>query len=635
MIPPSEDFLRRMYQRSPVGYYRSTFDGRFLFVNPALVRMLGYDDPEEVLRLRLVSDVYWDSAVRARLIDLYRDPGVLDGVVVRWRTKQGTPLVVRLYGYLLPEEGCIDATAIDVTELDAAQTQIEQQRQALERSSTTLRLLWKQLPGLVWTVDRELRITSADGAAIANFGLKVEEELGKTLYQFFGVDRPGYLPIRRHLEALDGQWVSYHQEAFDKQYAVMVAPHRNEGGAIIGAIGVAIDVTMRHRLEQRMVDAQRAESLGVLAGGLAHDFNNLLVAILGNAELGLREPNVAAHGRGVLENIRAAALDAAALTTQLLTYAGRGEVVAGDLAIGPVIDELLRLAAPQIPENIQLAVEVPPELTTISGDATQVRQVVMNLLTNARDALAPTGGTITVRAAMVETDGVTDEHAVLSPPSIGRFVAIEVADDGPGMDARTLQRIFDPFFSTKPNGHGLGLASVLGVVRSHGGGISVRSQPGEGTVVQVLWPARRGARRRSGVLPRAEVLRTVMVVDDEDVVRDVLTRLIEDLGYAAISAASGEEALTVLEGATEIDALLVDLTMPGMGGSALVSEVRRLRPRLPVIICSGADRERAGVPPAEGMLAKPFRLDALKGVLVNLIGPPCAEPPDVGVLGGA
>ncbi|HRC54896.1 MAG TPA: ATP-binding protein, partial [Kofleriaceae bacterium] len=522
---------------------------------------LGYERQEDVLRLRLAEDVYFDPRDRAALIDKYRVAGVLDGLKVRWRARDGQLLVVQVYGYLRPEDGCIDVTVIDVTELHAAHAHIERQREELERSATTLRLLWRQLPGLMWTVDRELRITSADGAAIASFGRRVEDELGKTLYEFYGTDRPGYLPIRRHLEALEGQWVGFHQDVAGKQFAVTLAPHRSENGQIVGVIGVGVDVTTRYRLEQRMVDAQRAESLGVLAGGLAHDFNNLLVAILGNADLGLRETACGAPGREALEQIRAAALGAAALTTQLLAYAGRGQVPTSDVVLAPIVDELLRLAAPQIPANIKVEQDVPLELPPVRGDAAGMRQVLMNLLTNARDALADTGGTITVRALVEDHDGTVADHDVLTPSTAGRFVVLEVADDGPGMDARTMRRVFDPFFTTKPSGHGLGLASVLGIVRSHNGGISVQTSPGHGARFRVLWPARSAAVPRDAVRSESgrvtiPVPYTILVVDDEDPVRDVLVRLIEDLGYAAIAAADGAQALAVMDGAASVDAVL-------------------------------------------------------------------------------
>jgi two-component system, cell cycle sensor histidine kinase and response regulator CckA len=614
-----------------------------VFVNPALVRMLRYDCSAELLSLRLAEDVYCDAADRSRLLEQYRQMGTLDGLKVRWRTRDGRPLVVQLYGYLLPEHEFIDVTVIDVTELDRAQAQIEQQRQELERGATAMRLLWRQLPGLVWTVDRDLVITSADGAAIEQLGRTIEAELGRSLYDFYGTERASYLPIRRHLEALEGRWVGFHQEVQGKQYAVTLGPQRAENGVIIGVVGVGIDVTTRHRLEQRMVDAQRAESLGVLAGGLAHDFNNLLVAILGNVALGLRELEAGAPGHAVLENIRAAALDAAALTTQLLAYAGRGEILTRDIVLSPILDDLLRLAAPQIPPNVRVVVDVPAELPPIRGDAAQLRQVVMNLLTNARDALAGRGGQVALSAQVIEHDGTVAEHDVLSPSSAGIFVALEVADDGPGMDARTLRRIFDPFFSTKPSGHGLGLASVLGIVRSHGGGISVRSRPGQGARFSVLWPMRRrhNARRseqgliEAGMAEGNEVapempnfakasrqiaLPTVLVVDDEDAVRDVLARLIEDLGYAVIAAADGAQALAVIDGATSLDAVIVDLTMPGMSGGALVQEIRHRRPRLPVIVCSGHERERKGMPLVEGFLAKPFHIEALQSLLGSLVG---------------
>ncbi len=394
----------------------------------------------------------------------------------------------------------------------------------------------------------------------------------------------------------------------------MIGPHRNLAGEIIGVMGTSIDVTTWRALERRMVDAQRAESLGVLAGGLAHDFNNLLVAVLGNADLALRELREPSPGRVAVENIRTAGLRAAELIDQLLAYAGQGGT--GNTRIEPyaLVDELLRIIAPSIPANVRVSLEIPMKLA-VRGDPAQLRQVMLNLFNNARDAVRETGGTVTMRAEAIKHDGAPHPDDVMTAPA-GMFVVLEVADTGPGMDAETRRHVFEPFFTTKQAGHGLGLAAVLGIVRAHGGGIRVSSTPGSGARFQVMWPA-----AVTGPLDAVATTggtRTVLVIDDEDLVRDVVARMVQDLGYAALTAADGKAGLDLVD-AKQVDAVLVDLTMPQMSGADVVAALRLRRPELPVVVCSGYDRDSRGPVQADAYLAKPFRIDALERTLAKLL----------------
>jgi CheY-like chemotaxis protein len=364
-----------------------------------------------------------------------------------------------------------------------------------------------------------------------------------------------------------------------------------------------------------MVDAQRAESLGVLAAGLAHDFNNLLVAVLGNADLALREITATSPGRSALENIRTAALRAAELTDRLLVYAGHGG--AGTVRIEPalIVDELLRILAPSLPDDIKFTVDLPAKLA-VRGDPGQLRQVLLNLVNNARDALLGRGGEVTVRAVRIHVDGTPHPDDVQGAAA-GSYVMIEVSDDGPGMDPETLRHVFEPFFTTKQTGHGLGLAAVLGIVRAHGGGIRVTSTTGLGARFQVLWPAAITAALDAVPAPVGGSP-TVLVIDDEDLVRDVVARMVEELGYAAITAPDGKSGLAMLEHQV-VDAVLVDLTMPLMSGTDVIAALRERRPNLPLIVCSGYDRDGRGPLQADAFLPKPFRIDSLQRTLAKLL----------------
>jgi PAS domain S-box-containing protein len=623
---PTGHELHRLFERSPIGILRSNEQGRILYANPALARMLGYDSLEELLALDLAKDVYADPDVRAGLLREHGAGGVLDGVRVQWRTRDGRPLIVKIYGYIVEDEHgetSMESSIVDITEAEAAYQKQREQREELERTARTLDLVVRQMPALYWLVDTELRIQLTGGAVQEVLGFPPDRWIGHTVDE--PVDHDGGRALEAvpaHRRALAGETVAYTAEYRGKQLATTIAPYRRDG-EIVGAIGTSLDVTAANALERRMVDAQRAESLGVLAGGLAHDFNNLLVAILGNADLGLRDTPLGAPGRTSLENIRDASLRAAELTDQLLAYAGRGGMGATRIDPAAIIDELLRISAPTMPANIAVHVDLPRGLA-IRGDEAQVRQVLLNLIANARDAIGgaggttgtgTAGGTISISGTTCHHRGSPDPDDIVTAPS-GAYVQLEIADDGPGIDLETRRRIFEPFFTTKRSGHGLGLAAVLGIVRAHRGGLRLISSPGAGARFQVLWPATTTPLEHAAVVPDHK---TVLVIDDEDLVRDVVARMIEDLGYAAVTAPDGPAGIEMLD-RQPIDAAIVDLTMPRMNGADVIAAMRAKRPGLRIVLCTGFDRERRGPVKADAYLPKPFRIEALQSTLAKLLG---------------
>jgi PAS domain S-box-containing protein len=618
MSAPSEADLRRIFERSPIGIYRSTADGRFLYVNPALVEMLGYASADELIAIDINTELYADPEQRGPLVVRYLSEGVVDGVDVTWRRKDGSELQVRLYGHAVEgAEAGFDVQVIDVTALRAAEAQVRAQRVETQQALTKLRSLMAQMPVMVWTVDRNLKFTSIEGTAYE----QTSGLVGTSLPAMLGDDetKTGVIAHRR---ALAGASETFEAEFDDKVWLITVAPMRDADGRVVGVIGSGVDITMMRRLERNVQQTQRIESLGVLAGGVAHDFNNLLVAILGNADLALREGIADPAVRQAVESIRTASLRASELTSQLLAYSGRGSLDVSAVELGPLVAEMVGLLAPQRSGEVRLDLghEVPP----VRADPAQVRQVVMNLVTNAFDALRP-GGEVRVRTRAVELD--TDPHPfdVLTAPP-GCYVAIEVGDNGVGMDISTRRKIFDPFYTTKPTGHGLGLAAVLGIVRGHRGGLRLFSRPGQGSVFEVLLPAGLGPAAAAGIAARTPPVhrsgKTVMVVDDEEMVREVLCHMIEDLGYRAVGAADGRAALAMVEnGEHAIAAAIVDLTMPSMNGRAVFDGLRERRPGLPVILTSGYDRDRVAAEDASGFLRKPFRFETLEQLLSSVIGP--------------
>ncbi len=368
--------------------------------------------------------------------------------------------------------------------------------------------------------------------------------------------------------------------------------------------------------EAHAYHVQKLESIGVLAGGIAHDFNNLLHVVLGNADLARLHVPGDSQAREHLDEVVRATQRAAELTQQLLAYSGRGAVESRQLNLSREMREMATLLRTAISKQATLKWDLAPELPPVTADPTQLRQIVMNLITNASDALGEASGTITLRTGVVENPETAAE-----PPS----VFLEVSDTGCGMDSGTLQRIFDPFFSTKFTGRGLGLAAVMGIVESHQGHVRIRTAPGEGTCFRVVLPAVTGEadvvpRRLSGAGWRGQG--TVLVVEDEEGVREVVVRMLERLGFDVLTAVDGPDGLRVLdEHDGGVTAVLLDLSMPRMGGPETVRLLRQRSPELPVVLMSGyteqdvASKILDGFGGAVGFLQKPFLSEDLSGVL--------------------
>jgi len=360
-----------------------------------------------------------------------------------------------------------------------------------------------------------------------------------------------------------------------------------------------IDVTERKRLEAQILHAQKLESLGILAGGIAHDFNNLLVSILGHSGLALGRTPRDSMARKNLEQIEIAARRAADLTRQMLAYSGRGTFEVRPLDLSKLVEEMAHLLEVAISKQAQIAYHFAPDLPAIEADATQVRQVVMNLITNAAEAIGEQSGTVTVSTGMMQADRAYLSETYLDEDlPEGCFVYLEVSDTGCGLDQGTLAKIFDPFFTTKFTGRGLGLASVLGIVRGHRGAIKVYSEPGQGTTFKVLFPCSAQAAREL-TAPAISIAGwrgkgTVLVVDDEEEVRVVTRAMLEEFGFTALLAADGREGVELFRRhAEEIVAVLLDQTMPGWSGEETLQHLLVVKPDARIILTSGYNEREA------------------------------------------
>lgn len=385
----------------------------------------------------------------------------------------------------------------------------------------------------------------------------------------------------------------------------------------------------RHRIEIRMREVQKLESLGILAGGIAHDFNNLLMAILGNADLARHSLAPDAAARQNIEEIIHASHRASELCRQMLAYSGKGRFIVDFYDIADIVRGMGQMLEVSISKKASVRYALAPSLPAVEIDATQIRQVILNLITNASESLEDAAGIISISVDATEytRQRLSDYYLGESLPE-GRYVCIEVADTGCGMDAETRSRIFDPFYTTKFAGRGLGLAAVLGIIRGHKGAIKVQSTPGRGTTFSVLLPASNAAVISSAA--HATPLEAhagdgvVLFIDDEAVVRNVGSAMLARLGYRVVTAADGRKGLEVFrEQGDRIACILLDLTMPDMGGEETFYELRRLRPDARIILSSGFDEQdvthRFANCGLTGFIQKPYTLTKLREALASAL----------------
>ncbi len=412
---------------------------------------------------------------------------------------------------------------------------------------------------------------------------------------------------------------------------------RDADGKAVLMIGNHEDITERKEaeaekleMEQRVQRAQKLESLGVLAGGIAHDFNNLLMAVIGYADIAMRKLSPAAPARDSVLKIQGAATRAAELADQMLAYSGRGKFLVERVNLSNLVLEMGHLLNASVSKTTLLHYELSETLPAVKVDATQIRQVVMNLITNASEALREQTGVVKVRTGVRECDkALFDEARIADGCADGTYVFVEVSDTGAGMDEETINKMFDPFFTTKFTGRGLGLAAVFGIVRGHKGALTVDSEPGTGTKIRVLLPACVEEMEEQPDSEAAELVGagsgTVLLVDDESAVLEVGKDMLQMAGYNVKIARDGTEAVEIFRIHTrEIHCVILDLTMPKMGGEEAIAELQRVDSSVPVLLSSGYSTSDLESHMADkgfaGFVKKPYMLDEIVKTLNRVMG---------------
>ena len=406
----------------------------------------------------------------------------------------------------------------------------------------------------------------------------------------------------------------------------------DQNGKSIGMLGAAIDITTRKEeeesralMEQKLQQTQKLESLGILAGGIAHDFNNLLTGVLGNASLARMDLPPSSPVQPYLQQIEQSSQRAADLCKQMLAYSGKGRFVVQRVNLSHLVEDGIPLLHVSVAKDASIKLRLAHPLPAVNADATQLRQILMNLVINASDAIGSRPGAIEIRTGVVEVDTayLATTHLAPNLPG-GRYVYLEVSDTGSGMDAETLKRIFDPFFTTKFTGRGLGLAAVLGIVRGHLGALNVSSEPGRGTTFTLLLPEVEGhADDLVAPAPPRSAWRgsgRVLIIDDEEAVRRAAAQMLKSIGFESVAAVDGRQGLDLFAAHPDaFQAILLDLTMPRLDGAKTFDQLNRLTRKVPIVVMSGFSEQEAmsQFDPGEiaGFLQKPFKPEELQAIL--------------------
>jgi PAS domain S-box-containing protein len=641
----NEELARIVADLSPVAITVTDLAGNLLLVNRQAALMHGFDSVDQALEAELNAFELIAEEDRPKALDNARK--VSSGLPIRdveydMLRRDGSRFPAMLSASALHgPDGRPEAWIGVVRDMSERRHSQEQ----LQQSEEKYRTLIESLPHGVSIVQGHTIVYSNRATAQILGFEQAADLIGRPAEELMAsAERDRIVPLLAKLQkaAIEGP-IHYTTEALrqdGEEFPVDVFAtriHYNQAPAIQLFI---MDISDRVRSEQERLElqtqvqhVQKLESLGVLAGGIAHDFNNLLMGVLGNVGLAMLDAQVNSVMAEHLKNIETAALRAAELTRQMLAYSGKGRFVVGPIQINTLAEEITDLLKTVVSKKATLEFQFDRDLPLIHGDAGQLRQVIMNLFTNASEALGDRPGTIRLRTGCIEADRETLANTYLDedlPP--GRYAFFEIQDEGEGMEPEIAARMFDPYFTTKFTGRGLGLAAVLGIVRGHQGAIHVDSQAGQGSTVTVLLPAQIPSTTspqpvqdlEDGSSELVHLSGTVLLADDEDGVRRTCRAMLERIGFEVLIAVDGKQALDMIRlHADRLTAGLLDLTMPRMDGREVLAQLREFLPELPVLLTSGYTEQEAleGLPASERtfFVQKPFSPNQLGRLLQKLL----------------
>jgi two-component system cell cycle sensor histidine kinase/response regulator CckA len=608
----SEARFRALFEQSAIATV-ITRDGSIVMANGAAARLFGYEEPEDLIgqaSLDRIAEIGRAAAARWRDSPNLRPAESMESTGLR-RDGSRFPMRILRDEIVLPEGKANLIYATDLTEQRRVEAEREWLISAVEQSMDS-----------VVVTDVDGRLVYLNAAAERLSGFSREQVLGQPVDRLadriaiMGADQRA---ARRGEASWSGVIGARLQDGSPIQIDVTISPVRDPSGNVAGAVSIGRDATRERALEAQLRQSQKMEAIGRLAGGIAHDFNNLLTVVSGNAELLLEELGEDDDRRIEVEDIHGAADRAAGLTRQLLAFSRRQVLTPELLKVSDIVQDLSPLLRRVVGEDVDVAIRTSLDEGLVQADRSQLEQVVMNLVVNARDAM-PNGGALTIGSEQIELDPeYADAHLGVSP---GLYVQLIVADTGVGMDADTRVRSFEPFFTTKGPGAGtgLGLSTVDGIVRQSGGHIWVYSEPGLGTTFKIFLPIVPADAESDPPRPTrlAPALRRghILLVEDEPSVRTLTRRFLESAGHTVVEASSAAEAVEIIKGVTDdFDLLLTDVVMPGGDGSLVATALHAARPGAPVLYMSGYSDDtinhHRAVEQGATLVTKPFSRDRL------------------------
>jgi PAS domain S-box-containing protein len=626
----ADEAYRVMVQNMAEGALTLTRDGLILFSNQQFASMLGVP-LEHVIGSSIHDFIVADDAPVVHEV-LASSVGAKTEIRIKKRDSAPVPAHLSASALLVDEAECVCLIVTDLTDQRRIQ-EIQCAEELSRESEARLRALGDNLPeGAIYRYREDVDGTRQFEFISAGIERLTGVPAAEVIRDFAAVyrlivpeDRERFEAAvawsREHLLRFEVELRQIHRATGESRWTLLRSmPSRLPDGSTVWE-GIQLDITEQKRAaeqlrirEDQMRQAQKLESIGVLAGGIAHDFNNLLTGVLGNASLALDTMPAWDPNRTLIQELIVSATQAADLTRQLLAYAGKGRFIVRPINISETVRRVSNLVRRSVPAIIGIDFHLQDGIASAEADAGQIQQILMNLVLNASEAIGERPGRITIHTHTRNLDAAAIDQARLDIPE-GAYVCLEVQDTGPGMDEATASKIFEPFFTTKFTGRGLGLAAVHGIVRAHKGAVLVDSQPGNGAHFTVLLPAAgavaSGKPDLTAGVQNLSVAGTVLVVDDEDAVRRVVKVTLERLGYRVLLAGNGIEAIEIFQQAPDqIAVVLLDLTMPLMSGEEALHRLRAIRPDVPVLLSSGYNQveviQRFTGQGLAGFVGKPF-----------------------------
>ena len=594
----SEKQYRSIFENAVEGLFQTTFEGQFLNVNPSMARILGYDSPEELMET--INDIklqlYVSGVDRNEIISGLREHGEVLGYECQWYCKNSQKIWVSVSAHVASDEAgrplFIEGFFTDITKGKRAE-------EALRLSEEKYRGIFENAIEGIFQTTPDGRYLSINPAGARMYGYESPVEMIRSVTDMASQIYVNTEDRKKLIELLESRGIAegfeienYRKDGSRIWVSINARAVRDASGAILYYETTAEDITERKRLESRLLQSQKMEAVGTLAGGVAHDFNNILTVLMGYGTLLQMELDEDDPLQTYVENILTSSKKAVNLTASLLTFSRLKPVRLNPVDLGDAVRGTEKLLKRLITEDIELKTRLAQKDLVVMADTTQIDQILFNLATNARDAM-PKGGRLTIETSLAEIDdGFARMHGLEKP---GRYAVLSVSDTGSGMDAATKEHIFDPFFTTKEagKGTGLGLPTVYGIVKQHGGYINLYSEKGVGTTFHIYIPAITAIAKEEAV-PVKEIRggkETVLVADDDADVRSLIKDVLAKYGYDVKEAVDGKDAVKKFMELERTDLLIIDSVMPGKNGREVYEDICGISPGMKVLFISGYTRD--------------------------------------------